>query len=484
MRRFTLSFLFSIIYALAQGQNALPVFQSGTLYSYGNSITVYPEGFVLTDGQSLLLNGKRETTLHPYSEEYTVIVSDQNGLKTQEAINLISTTPQSGQALVLCIGESTTATVNPEPVTGSYEYGWNWVSMMKAISETHGADITCLGTETYSGTDIEACYTAHGGWSSYTFLNWPCPAKMDPNAPDHFFKPEAMWYALGLQGVTGKPFMKENWQYDLMAGTPFGKYPVDTHPSLTKFAKSVSGRYGYPVYCGSIRKWAHNLALNPINEFYSLEAAKDGQSAFSLEKYLERYRTMDNSGNRLESLSENPSGERVLGKDGKYYNIGTRIVSQAMLKKISVCHPSHVVINVGINDGDSMASTEACSETIESLLNCFQGLPTAFFVMRWPGVCQPELWAPDYIPRKYSINGNNSRVMKILASARERTKAYESICLLDVWHCQSPVSQHEEKFSGGVLECSVNDVHTGYGGQMSAAGQVLGWIYHCLSKGL
>ena len=28
-----------------------------------------------------------------------------------------------------------------------------------------------------------------------------------------------------------------------------------------------------------------------------------------------------------------------------------------------------------------------------------------------------------------------------------------------------------------MLDCSINDVHTGYEGQMDASGQVLGWLY-------
>ena len=74
--------------------------------------------------------------------------------------------------------------------------------------------------------------------------------------------------------------------------------------------------------------------------------------------------------------------------------------------------------------------------------------------------------------------------MAIMTSAAGRAADKTRVYLLDVWHCQSPVSQHEEKYSGGVLDCSLNDVHTGYEGQMSAARQVLGWLYHCLSQGL
>ena len=315
----TSSLIISAICLLMQGQGGFPVYPAGTLYSYGNPVNVYPEGFVRTRGQKLLADGKPEAVIQPGTDSTAIVLTDQNGQSATECISLVCTSPEAvsgkGRALVLCVGESTTETRNPEPRTGSFERGGNWVGMMQAASMAHGTDVICLGINNLS--------TAHGGWSSYTYLNWPCAAKMDPGAPPHFFNSESMWYALGLQGITGKAFNKEAWQYDMMAGTPFGKYPVDEHPSLLEFAKSVSGRYGYPVFDGSIRDWAEELATNPVNEFYSLEAAREGQFAFSLETYLERYRTLDDSGNRLVSRRDDPSGQRVRGKDGKVYRIGT-----------------------------------------------------------------------------------------------------------------------------------------------------------------
>lgn len=460
----------------AQGQDSLPVYHAGTVYSYGNAVSIYPEGFVRARGQKLLADGKAATSIRPGTDSAVVILTDQDGNSASERINLVCTRPDAvsgkGRALVLCVGESTTETQNPDPVSGSFERGGNWVGMMQATSRTHGTDVLCLGTRNGS--------TAHGGWSSYTYLNWPCAAKMDPGAPKHFFSSETMWYALGLQGITGKAFNKEAWQYDMMAGTPFGKYPVDEHPSLLEFAKSVSGRYGYPVFDGSLQDWAEELATDPVNEFYSPEAAREGQFAFSLEKYLERYRTLDDSGNRLESRRDNPSGQKVRGKDGKFYTIGTRIVTRALLSKVSVCRPTQVVVNIGINDGDSASSVPATAVALENLLGCFGSLPVAHFVMRWPGACYPALWSPGYLPRQYSVNGNNDRVMAIMGEVAEWASDKEDISLLDVWHCQSPVSQHKEKYSGGVLDCSLDDVHTGYYGQMSAADQVLGWLYRCL----
>ena len=480
------SVLVSVLCVLANAQDRVPLYPAGTLYSYGNSVDVYPEGFVLLRGQQLLVDGKTAVTLAPDRGTEEIVLTDREGRFVRELIRLVTTKASDltdvRRVPVLCLGESTTKTVNPDPRTGSYDAGWNWVSMMKSISGVQGIDLACLGTTTRKGASPETCCTAHGGWSSYTYLNWPCAAKMDPGAPAHFFRSEEMWYALGLQGVTGKAFTKEAWQYDLMASTPFGKYPVDTHPALLAFAESVSGQYGFPILTGSVQAWADELARNPVNEFYSLDAAKKGSSAFSFETYLERYRTLDDEGNRLESARDNPSSERVRGKDGKRYRIGTRIVSQALLKTVSVCRPAYVVVNVGINDGDSASSIAATARSMESLLECFPGIPTAHFVMRWPGACDPGLWAPAYRPRQYSVNGNNERVMAIMTTVSAWAADRSDIDLLDVWHCQSPVSQHQEKYENGVLDCSLDDVHTGYDGQLSAAHQVLGWLFYRLGS--
>ena len=484
MKPALISFFLSVICLSAVAQKNQPVFPAGILYSYGEDLSIYPEGFVLLRGQKLLVEDNKETLIPGRDSSVSVTLTHHPGESSREEITVICTSPDmispSRKALVLCIGESTTETQNPNPFTGSFDQGWNWVSMSKVISQHQGIPITFLGTASKPGSSIEAGYTAHGGWSSYTYLNWPCPAKMDPGAPGHFFRSEAMWYALGLQGRTGKEFSNETWQNDLIARTPFGKYPVDNHPSLVAFAKSVSGLHGYPVFSGHLQKWADNLARDPINEFYCLKAAKEGNCAFSLDEYLGRYRTMDDEGNRLESYAENPAGESVRGKDGKYYTIGSRIVSQGLLKRISVCRPTHIVVNIGINDGDSASSIDATAASLEGLLSLFGTIPTAHFVMRWPGACYPELWAPEYLPRQYGVNGNNERVMAILSAVRQWARDKTNLYLLDVWHCQSPVSQHQEKYADGVLDCSVNDVHTGFAGQMSAAGQVLGWLYYCL----
>ena len=220
MRKFFIIFTFLLTCLPAKAQEVFRIFPSGPLFTTGQDVTVYPEGFVLENPSRLTVNGGRETLLHPGIN--IVILEDENGRQAQDTVRVIAAAPPSGAFLprVLCVGESTTASVSPDPETGRTDSGWNWVSMMRLQALSDGVRILCLGTESLTG---EAAYTAHGGWSSYTYLNWPCAAKMDPYAPEHFFKSETMWYALGLRGVTGSEFNGETWQYDLMTRTPFGK---------------------------------------------------------------------------------------------------------------------------------------------------------------------------------------------------------------------------------------------------------------------
>lgn len=432
---------------LAQGQ----IFPARTLYGSG-PVAVYPEGFVAAPGQEFTLNGGREVLLDGPG---TVSVEDREGGSVQEALDVLitpaSALPENARALVLCIGESTCDLVNANPYTGSYAQGWNWASMLRYQALQDGVDIRCLGTATLPEGAVDACYTGHGGWSAYTFLHWPVAAKMDPWAPDSFLKSEAMWAALGLEKVTGKPYEGAVWQHDLMARTRYGIHrPAKTAPRMAK---------------------------EPVNEFFTPE------KGFSLETYLERYRTLDDAGEPLPAMRENPAGEQVWGSDGKRYTVGSRITSQALLQRIRVCRPTQVVLNLGINDGDSGCSVEVAAEGIVALMDAFGSIPVAWFVNRWPGVCRKELWEGEYVPRQYAMNGNNTRVEAIMEAVFRRLEGRPDRYVLDVWHTQFPASQHEEKLlPDGRLDCSVNDVHLGYQGQWTAARQVQGWLYWLLSR--
>lgn len=66
-----------------------------------------------------------------------------------------------------------------------------------------------------------------------------------------------------------------------------------------------------------------------LNRFYD-----NNNNTFSSLLYLERYRTMDDQGERLVSASVNPAGEVVKGSDGKEYKIGSEIKTQSLLSSV------------------------------------------------------------------------------------------------------------------------------------------------------
>lgn len=84
--------------------------------------------------------------------------------------------------------------------------------------------------------------------------------------------------------------------------------------------------------------WGENKDANP---FYDEENA-----TFSIKAYLDNYRTMDDAGERLVTASSNPSGENVVGSDGKTYQIGKKITSQSLLYEYDVCTPTHIFVNL------------------------------------------------------------------------------------------------------------------------------------------
>lgn len=431
-----------ILLAFACGQAAVPVqaqavFMPSVIYGRADCperTVLYPEGFAGEDGIAFSINGGREVPLTADTDSIVLCSGDMSfKVKVPVVMTDPEALPRRVRARVLCFGESTTAMRCKDPYNPDSK-GKNWV-MLASEDLPEGVELT--------GN------IGHGGWATYTYLNWPCAAKLDNNAPDTFFRPETMWYALGLAGQTGEKYTGSPEQLSLMAVTPFGKNAMDGAEPLWELVQRLGSEKGYPAfphkekYTGSekqiryLNEWAGELMEMPLNEFYDRETAKKGDHAFSLKAYLKR------------------SGER---------------------------RPTHVIVNTGINDADGANSLESSRLCYEKLMECFGNIPVAHFVNRWPGVCDKTLWS-GYIPRQYCINGNTRNLLRLQKEWRDAAARLCNVYELDIWHCQHPASQLEEKVtSGGKLDCSLNDVHTGYMGEVSTAWQAACWLYHMLSK--
>ena len=106
---------------------------------------------------------------------------------------------------------------------------------------------------------------------------------------------------------------------------------------------------------------------------------------FSLAKWLERYRTMDDSGNRLTGSA----GQTVTGSDGNTYIIGTEVSDTSAY---DVCTPKVVVIQLGFNDGAGYVSDislmiKAIKEEYPNIVVCvsFIDAAGAYFPEKWDG---------------------------------------------------------------------------------------------------
>lgn len=435
MKRFLLTLLLLTLAAIAaEGQE---IFYPSTIYCMKDNprkTVLYPEGFMARRGNFLSINGMREMPLSEGMDSIRIV--DNESHSRSVALDIITADPAAikpgTKARVLCFGESTTEMRCRSPFNTT-EKPRNWVMMAQ---EQLPAGIELTGN------------IGHGGWSTYTYLNWPCAAKLDPNTPPSFFKPKAMWYALGLATATGEEFSGSRDQLSLIAVTPFGRYPMDGCRELWELVQLLGRRNGYPAfdddsaYSGTkaqikaLRDWAEELMDNPINEFYDKKTARKGDHAFSLAAYLKR------------------SGTKA---------------------------PTHAVINIGINDGDGANSLESSRQCYEKLIDCLGGIPVAHYVNRWPGVCDKSLW-PGFLPRQYDINGNTANLLRLQQQWREAAAQRTNLYELDVWHIQAPASQLEEKIAAGVIDCSKNDVHTGYFGIESSAHQVVCWLIHILGR--
>lgn len=111
------------------------------------------------------------------------------------------------------------------------------------------------------------------------------------------------------------------------------------HNDVVRYVKAMAEGYGG----ASLEQLFEPVFGNAgeENRFYD-----NTTSSLSMRSYLSKYRTLDDEGERLVSSMVNPSGDRVIGSDGKEYVIGSAISSQEQLLAIDVCTPSIIVLNL------------------------------------------------------------------------------------------------------------------------------------------
>lgn len=330
-------------------------------------------------------------------------------------------------------------------------------------------------------------------------------------------------------GTNYGDFEKTKEKIDALRCTPFGKYHWNYDKKLWDFCnkkgwiKTVGGTYSEWVantYQKEITdKCMEYIANHPDYPWFSLNKARETsynsdnepkditdntQYSFDFTVYMSRYRTMDNNGVRLAISDENPSGKQVTGSDGKSYNIGSEITSQALLKNYDVCSPSHVIWDMNFNNWGYYAdwgqfNTAVDAEELNTLFvniikeqigDIFIGLKSK----KSNGAFFPNVWSDIALGQNYK--GNDFLVSQTGKLISDYSNLDNKASWIPVFPVSLPFAsnfqQEFEDFAFG--KCLVNsgdnysstsdNTHEGLLSSKAMTYQIYGWLLHTLHSEL
>lgn len=216
---------------------------------------------------------------------------------------------------------------------------------------------------------------------------------------------------------------------------------------------------------------------NPINPFYDYARVNEFD-IFSIDKWLERFRTLDDDGNRL-----------TWGDP----RIGT-LISESSLQFINVCKPTHVICMLGRNTVVAPNAYGAvCDEFITAVK---RDCPSAKIAMclqpdmpgTFNGANYPEVLAPSEATTIYKLNqrANQFAIMRaIYNQCKEREN--DNVFIVPVWFSQPTMygwnlsaitdftMENKEKY---VIQG--DDFHPSGEAQKAWAYQLYCWILHTM----
>ena len=363
---------------------------------------------------------------------------------------------------LLAIGDSTTAqTITNEE--GSYEDGWCYPSVCQKLAELDNIDLEkssngkvnfkTIGrggnvnnvSFSYRGETktLRSFREASGGWATYCWMNYPIRVRIDFNfeAPYYPFGGAEMWYFCGLatktpydSDVAGQPFTE--WTGSLeqikeVCTTPAGRYKPDLGSDSSQYSIEAIQRVfnkingtsaNLVVWDGSSEKltkfnesYNYNLT-HPENGFFDVDKARaytgehswTNDNAFSVDKWLERYRTLDDKGNRLTGKAD----EQVEGSDGKQYKIGSMVTPKQKETMASIFEKANPNVNIGfgylreLGSLDPMAWQDVFVSKQENPVGSNTTLQDRYFKNKYSELGDKRL----YIPTMYceGMRGRNT----------------------------------------------------------------------------
>ncbi|MEW5569578.1 hypothetical protein [Rossellomorea marisflavi] len=285
---------------------------------------------------------------------------------------------------------------------------------------------------------VSASAEAYGGWSLYSMLRHQ----------NLMNGSQATWDLLGLGNSSGTDYTGSQAQRDLIASTN----------------QTFTGK--------------------PVNPFF--DNNKTGANRFSIAKWLERYRTLDDNGERL-----------TLGN-----GTGSEITS-ANLNTINVCTPTHVYLQMGANDLGGRTTPEKFLSNVKEFVSTVrEQLPNAII-----GINLTQDYAGTFFPSKFKEFDNckinywghdfHYKSAKLLLDwFKNKDEVAEKVFLIPNFFVQpSAYSMPYIKYSNpeaeadDLLEGSVRlikygagpDIHPNYNANAAWAYQVYSWLKYTLT---
>ena len=500
---------------------------SDGIYAREYMLNLFPESLLRSKAPVMINNSKfasiqhvakNTTTKQVYSK--SVILSGL-GYKTKTLdFDLLKTKTSNAKNKfipVLSIGNSIGDSDKKYP-DGSQYGGYGFPSILKQLFMMDNIDhnennieaflLGRLGNKdnrifNYKGADytLRSFHESRGGWAGATFLRHPIWIRGYSNAGYDPVSGATAWSFLGLGTETGEAYDASQTHIDLIMNSCAGFYGWDHDSYLWEYLRQRQDFSGIDAdYTGTaaqinvIDQMMDDILAYPSNPFYDRATviSSGGSYGFSLSKYLERYRTMDDSGVRLYG---NQGGQayydEALTNVAVGYTIGTEVNDTSLW---DVFQPKFMPLELGENEqylftNDSQAAYNNVNAIAEAIHAEFPTIEVAVISTRKVGVWYPERWS-DYGYFKELILNNNIKfaVQKLFEdnygdiNMQIANKKY----ILPCYYVQSPLSSsnvREVQSSikrGKVLVASAEDVHPGIWALWDYAIQIQGWLLYLL----
>ncbi|MDT0160251.1 hypothetical protein [Bacillus sp. AG4(2022)] len=303
--------------------------------------------------------------------------------KTVSRVSVKTSLSKAKHPKVLFIGDSQTYGIGADDRYGNGEFAyWGYVKKLFEMDKIDGGDnateynFMSLGISRsmtipidYKGKVRSVVASADGisGWTLFNHLRHS----------QYLRASQTTWDALGLGNGSGTDYIGTDAQKDIFAST------VENNP-----------------------------IAEPVNPFFDND--KSGNVKFSINKWLQRYRTRDDEGNKL-SLGDQ--------------RLGTLITTQSQIDNFNVCTPTHVVLAHGRNDVAN-ATINKFIENIQNFIDAVRDeIPNAIIgictIPDNPGTHFPERYPKILGDTKLPVNRNVFDAVKAQLASFENREAEE-----------------------------------------------------------